>query len=169
MVFSQYDPKWGSYVYYNGPIKRTISTSGCGVVALTNAVYALNGNFINPTKIASFSAKRGHYYYMQGTNDTLYKDYAKKYGSQYDFKHSGKVYSLTKLKKHLKKGGTAIALVPGHYIAITAYRASDNSYLVLDSAVYNKRPTTITGDWVSASTLKTGVMKCEYYHLFSRR
>ncbi len=169
VVFSQYDPKWGGYAYYKGPTLRTISTSGCGVMALTNAIYALNGEFIPPEKLASFSASRGHYFYNQGTADTLYKDFAKKYGVMYHFKHQGKTYSLSNVRNQLKKGGVAVALVPGHYIAIVAYRASDNHYLVLDSAIYGKRPTTIYGDWVPASTLGSGTMRCEYYHLFSRR
>lgn len=169
VVFSQYDPKWGGSTYYNGPTRRTISTSGCGVMALTNAVYALNGEFINPTKIAAFSASRGHYFYNQGTADTLYKDFARKYGKTYHFKHVGKTYSLTTARKYLKKGSVAIALVPGHYIAIVGYRSTDDSFLVLDSAVYGKRPTTIYGDWVSASTLGSGTMWCEYFHILSKQ
>lgn len=169
VVFSQYDPKWGGSTYYNGPTRRTISTSGCGVMALTNAVYALNGEFISPTKIAAFSASRGHYFYNQGTADTLYKDFANKYGKTYHFKHVGKTYSLSTVRKYLKKGSVAIALVPGHYIAIVGYRSSDDSFLVLDSAVYGKRPTTIYGDWVSASTLGSGTMWCEYFHILSKQ
>ena len=169
VVFSQYDPKWGGSTYYNGPTRKTISTSGCGVMALTNAVYALNGEFINPTKIAAFSASRGHYFYNQGTADTLYKDFARKYGKMYHFKHTGKTYSLATVRKYLKKGSVAIALVPGHYIAIVGYRSADDSFLVLDSAVYGKRPTSIYGDWVSASTLGSGTMWCEYFHILSKQ
>lgn len=169
VVFSQYDPKWGGSTYYNGPTRRTISTSGCGVMALTNAVYALNGEFISPTKIASFSASRGHYFYNQGTADTLYKDFAQVYGKTYHFKHVGKTYSLNTVRKYLKKGSVAIALVPGHYVAIVGYRSSDDHFLVLDSAVYGKRPTTIYGDWLSASTLGSGTMWCEYFHILSKQ
>lgn len=169
VVFSQYDPKWGGTAYWVGPTTKTISTSGCGVVALTNAVYALNGEFISPTLISDFSAKRGHYFYNQGTADTLYADFSNVYGKTYHFKHVGKTYSLSTVQKYLKKGSVAIALVPGHYIAIVAYRSKDNSYLVLDSAVYGKRPTTIYGDWVTASTLGSGTMRCEYFHILSRR
>ncbi len=169
IVFSQYDPKWGGSTYYAGPTRRTISTSGCGVVALTNAVYALNGEFINPAKIARFSVSRGHYFYNQGTADTLYPDFAKKYGKMYHFKHNGKTYSLSKVKQHLLKGRVAVALVPGHYIAIVGYRSSDGCFLVLDSAIYGKRPTTIYGDWVSAATLGQGTLRCEYFHILSRQ
>lgn len=169
VVFSQYDPKWGGSTYMDGPSRRTISTSGCGVMALTNAVYALNGEFINPKMIASFSASRGHYFYNQGTNDTLYRDFARVYGKKYHFIHSGKTYSLNTVRKYLKKGSVAIALVPGHYIAIAGYRSASDTFLVLDSAIYGKRPTTIYGDWVSASTLGSGTLWCEYFHILSRR
>ena len=56
----------------------------------------------------------------------------------------------------------AVALVPGHYIAIVAYRAKDDCYLVLDSAIYQKRPTTIYGDWIPASLLTEpgGTLQC---------
>ena len=80
----------GRVYVHERPSRRTISTSGCGVMALTNAVYAMNGEFISPTKIAKFSVSRGHYFYNQGTADTLYKDFAKKYGATYHFKHKGK-------------------------------------------------------------------------------
>ena len=75
---------------------------------------------------------------------------------------------MTSLKRHLQNGGTAVALVPGHYIAIVDYREADNSFLVLDSAIYGKRPTTIHGDWINEGTLRSGTMYCSYFHLFRR-
>ena len=168
-VFSQYDPKWGGATYCNGNPIRTISTSGCGVVSYVNAIYALNGEYISPTMLANYSNSHGHYYYMQGTADTLYEDFARNSGKYYHFKWDGKVTDFGSLRNNLKKVGTAVELVPGHYIAIVDYRESDNSYLVLDSAIYGKRPTTINGDWLSESTLRSGTMYCYYFHLFSRR
>lgn len=168
-VFSQFDPKWADSTYMDGPMRRTISTSGCGLVALTNAVYALNGEFIPPTELAKFAVERGHYFYNQGTADTLYADAGKKLGKKYHFRHMGKYYSLSEVRKNLQKNRTAIALVPGHYIALVAYRKSDDSYLVLDSAVYNKRPTTIKGDWIKGSQLRRGYLYCEYFHIIGRR
>ncbi len=169
-VFSQYDPKWGGSTYATGYLgRKTISTSGCGVVALVNAIYALNGEYISPEFLATYSNKYGHYYYNSGTSDSLYPAFAKSYGKRYHFKWDGKVYTQAELKDHIQAGGVAVALVPGHYIAIVNYREKTDQYLVLDSAIYGKRPTTIYGDWVSASTLTEGTMNCEYYHLFSRR
>lgn len=167
-VFSQYDPKWGGNTYCNGNPVRTISSSGCGVVSFVNAIYALNGEYIDPTTLAQYSNSHGHYVYMQGTADTLYQDFARTNGKYYHFKWDGKIYDMASLKTHLKNGGTAVALVPGHYIAIVGYRENDNAFLVLDSAIYDKRPTTINGDWVSEATLRTGTLYCSYFHLFSR-
>ena len=167
-VFSQYDPKWGGNTYCNGNPVRTISTSGCGVVSFVNAIYALNGEYIDPTMLAQYSNSHGHYFYMQGTADTLYEDFARAKGKFYHFKWDGKIYDMTSLKRHLQNGGTAVALVPGHYIAVVDYRETDNSFLVLDSAIYGKRPTTIHGDWINEGTLRSGTMYCSYFHLFSR-
>ena len=167
-VFSQYDPKWGGNTYCDGNPVRTISSSGCGIVSFVNAIFALNGEYIDPTVLAHYSNSHGHYVYMQGTADTLYEDFARTNGKYYHFKWNGKIFDIASLKRHLKNGGTAVALVPGHYIAIVGYRESDNTFLVLDSAVYGKRPTTVNGDWISEAALRTGTMYCSYFHLFSR-
>ena len=68
------------------------------------------------------------------------------------------------LKKHLKKGETAIAYVPGHYIACVAYK--NGKYLMLESAYGKKRGTTPYGDWVTASRLKSGTMKSKNFFVF---
>lgn len=168
-VFSQYDPKWGGSIYSQGNPVRTLSSSGCGVVSYVNAVYALNGEYIDPVMLGEFSNSNGHYIYMQGTSDTLYQDFARRKGKYYHFQWDGKTFSIEALRKHLRKGGTAVALVPGHYIAIVDYRASDQSYLILDSAVTGKRATTIYGDWVKEEALRTGNLYCSYFHLFSKK
>lgn len=168
-VFSQYDPKWGNTVYCEGNSVRTIASSGCGVVAYVNAIYALNGQYIDPRFLANYSNSNGHYIYMSGTNETLYQAFAARYGSIYHFKWSGRTESMETLKNHLQKGGTAVANVPGHYIAIAGYRKSDNKYLVLDSAITGKRATTVNGDWVEESALQSGTLNCWYFHLFSAK
>lgn len=170
VIYSQYDPDFGSMIYQNGyDGARTVSSSGCGLIALVNAIYALNGEYLPPNDLVKFSVSRGHYFYNSGTADTLYPDIARQWGKTYHFRHAGKTTSFTTLKKHLQKKGTAVALVPGHYIAIVAYRKSDGKYLVLDSAVSGSRPTSIYGNWKSASQLSSGRLWCEYFHLFSMR
>lgn len=168
VIYSQYDPEYGKTVYKDGNIgPRTISTSGCGVMALVNAIYALNGSYIPPERLARFSAARGHYFYNAGTADTLYPDVAEKWGKKYRFKYDGLTGSFAELQKHLRKGGTAVALVPGHYLAIAKYRSSDGKYLILDSAVGGRRPTSINGDWMSMGQLQSGALFCQHFHLFS--
>lgn len=170
VIYSQYHPEIGGMVYQNGyEGARTIASSGCGLISLVNAIYALNGEYLPPDELVKFSVSRGHYFYNQGTADTLYPDVARKWGKTYHFRHAGKTTSFTTLRKHLQKKGTAVALVPGHYIAIVAYRKSDKKYLVLDSAVSGSRPTSIYGDWKSAYELQSGRLYCEYFHMFSAR
>lgn len=170
VVYSQYDPDFGSMVYQNGyDGVRTVATSGCGLISLVNAVYALNGEYLPTKELVNFSVSRGHYFYNSGTADTLYPDIAKKWGKTYHFRHAGKTTSFVTLRNHLVKKGTAVALVPGHYIAIVAYRKSDGKYLVLDSAVSGSRPTSIYGDWKTQGQLSGGRLWCEYFHLFSAR
>lgn len=166
-VFSQFDPRWANTVYCQGNPVRTIASSGCGVMAYVNAIYALNGQYIDPRFLAEYSNSHGHYVYMAGTDASLYPSFAARYGSVYHFKWSGRTESTDTLKKHLSAGGTAIANVPNHYLAIVAYRKSDNKFLVLDSAITGSRATTISGDWVDESALHTGTLKAWYYHLFS--
>ena len=136
-------------------------------MALVNAIYALNGSYIPPERLARFSAARGHYFYNAGTADTLYPDVAEKWGKKYRFKYDGLTGSFAELQKHLRKGGTAVALVPGHYLAIAKYRSSDGKYLILDSAVGGRRPTSINGDWMSMGQLQSGALFCQHFHLFS--
>ena len=92
---------------------------------------------------------------------------AEKWGKKYRFKYDGLTGSFAELQKHLRKGGTAVALVPGHYLAIAKYRSSDGKYLILDSAVGGRRPTSINGDWMSMGQLQSGALFCQHFHLFS--
>ena len=170
VIYSQYDPEFGSRTYQKGYAGVcTISSDGCGLISLVNAIYALNGEYLEPKELVKFAVSRGHYFYNQGTADTIYPDIARKWGNTYHFRHAGKTTSFAALKKHLQKKGTAVALVPGHYIAIVAYRKSDGKYLVYDSAVSGSRPTSIYGDWKSQGELSSGRLRCEYFHLFSAR
>lgn len=170
VIYSQYDPELGKSVYqdgYDGP--RTISSSGCGLISLVNAIYALNGEYLPPKELAKFSVSRGHYFYNSGTADTLYPDVAEQWGKTYHFRYAGFTTSFAVLRDNLLKKRTAVSLVPGHYIAIVAYRKTDRKYLVLDSAVSGSRPTSIYGDWKSEQELQSGRLNCAHFHLFSAR
>ena len=118
--------------------------SGCGVVSFVNAIYALNGEYIDPTVLARYSNSHGHYFYMQGTADTLYADFARTNGVFYHFKWDGKIYDTASLKKTSAKMAVRLWLwCPVIILRSPGIGRADNSFLVLDSAIYNKRPTTI--------------------------
>ncbi|MFQ9151752.1 MAG: hypothetical protein ACLR6B_09810 [Blautia sp.] len=139
------------------------------MVSFVNAIYALNGEYIDPTMLARYSNSHGHYFYMQGTADTLYEDFARAKGKFYHFKWDGKIYDMTSLKKHLQNGGTAVALVPGHYIAIAEYRESRQQlsctgFCHLRQAAYHY--STATGS--AKEPCEAGTLYCSYFHLFSR-
>lgn len=58
-VYSQRDSRWSSHPYGKGDMgNATIGTSGCMLLSFTNAVYHLNGNFINPTTLADFAIEK---------------------------------------------------------------------------------------------------------------
>ena len=176
--YLQVDSAWSSKVYGKGNIRDT----GCGILSVVNAVYNLTGNFIEPTTLASWANKNGHYNKngSEGSYATLFNAAAKKYGSAYGFKYvsggSGKA-SDTKLISHIKNGGTAVVHVPGHFMAIVDYDENTNKFLVCDSApgsgtswnsIKRKGLTSPGGDWKTSSQLSSGNLKIDRYYLFSK-
>lgn len=162
-VFSQYDPDWGRHKYGRSGI---LASSACGILSLTNAVYALNGQFADPVKLADYAVRVGYRVPNHGTSTGFFRGAAKKFGRTYGFAYAGSTYSLTTLKRHLQKGGTAIGHVPGHYIAIGDYK--NGKYLVLDCYAAAKRHTTPYGDWVSGSRLQSGGLRSKAFYLIKK-
>lgn len=163
-VFSQYDPKWGGKKYGK---TNTMAGAACGILSLTNAVYALNGQFIDPMKLASYAVKAKYRIENNGTVYTFFKAAAKKYGKDYGFAYRGSTMNLTVLKNHLKAGGTAIAYVPGHYLAVADYKSG--KYLILDSYAQSKRKTSPYGNWVTGSRFRSGGLKAKAFFLLKAR
>ena len=86
-VFRQQDSRWKYVKYgYSDTAGRTQAYlgygasgnvgSGCGVLALTNAVYYLNGTFIEPSVIATYSLRNGYRVNGVGTSYGLYSSFA---------------------------------------------------------------------------------------------
>ena len=72
--FVQYDPDWAAVDY--GKVKDhsgKIAAAGCGVLAVTNAVYALNGQFIDPLMLADFAVEKNYRIIGSGTDDGIFK------------------------------------------------------------------------------------------------
>ncbi len=161
-VFSQYDPQWGKKYYGR---TNTMAGSACGILSMVNALYALNGQYIDPVMLAKFAVKNHYRIEGSGTVSTVFKADGKKYGKTYGFKYAGSTTSMSKLKKHLKAGGTAIAYVPGHYMALGDYK--NGKYLALDSAATAKRATSPYGCWIKPGRLQSGSLRSKAYFLFT--
>ncbi len=166
-VFSQTDSRWGNhqYGYRNtaGTNPATISSGGCGILALVNAVYYMNGNFIDPITLADWSVSNGYRVNGVGTSHGLYPAYSKAYGSTYGFScnSSTGTNSWDTLVAHLQNGGTAIVPVTtiatgsGHLLVIADYNASNSTYLVLDSYASYNRGTSSGYAWMTKSQFQS--------------
>lgn len=163
---------WSSFVIGGS----SIATSGCGLLSLTNAVNYLTGNFIEPTNLAKYAYSIDAYNGSIGGGTArwvLYNQlqaYEKKYG--FKVTSAGRDGTITRpdVKAHLKKGGTVIAHVYGHFIAIVGYNEVNNTYCVYDCAANaSKRYSYPYGTWLSEDILKNSqYMSVDWYCLLER-
>lgn len=163
---------WSSFVIGGS----SIATSGCGLLSLTNAVNYLTGNFIEPTNLAKYAYSIDAYNGSIGGGTArwvLYNQlqaYEKKYG--FKVTSAGRDGTITRsdVKAHLKKGGTVIAHVYGHFIAIVGYNEANNTYCVYDCAANaSKRYSYPYGTWLSEEILKNSkYMSVDWYCLLER-
>ena len=170
--------KWKAYTY--GDSQGTLYRTGCGIFATVNAVGYLTGNTMSVTETAAWAHSIGGYNpgnTHAGTyRTTLYPKLQAKYGTRYGFTvdcgPSGDGYwatsSSSKLKNHLAGGGTAIAHVPGHFIALVGYDKSTNYYHVYDSYPTSARPTGNGDCWKTPSQMATGKLKVDWFVLLTR-
>lgn len=165
--FLQYDPAWARKNYGNvSGYSGKMAAAGCGVVAITNAVYALNGQFIDPMLLADYAVEKQYRIIGSGTDDGIFKASAKKYGDAYKFCYIGTTNSTFKMRDYLEKGCVAISHVPGHYVTVADYNPKTEKYLILDSHPISKRPTTPFGDWFRWKRLERGGLSTQGYYIF---
>jgi hypothetical protein len=166
--FLQYDPDWGKEDYgdvddYSGKI----AAAGCGVVAITNAVYALNGQFVDPMLLADYAVDAQYRIIGSGTDDGIFKAAAKEFGDAYQFHYVGKTYDVFTMRDYLKEGCVAISHVPGHYVTVAEYSEKKDKYLVLDSHPIASRPTDPFGNWFPWNRLESGGLASSCYYIYS--
>ena len=153
VCYQQGDPRWGHL--------EQLAPGGCGILSLVNAVHFLTGNFIDPVGLAAYARSIDAYYGSVGGGTArwvLYHqldDYEKKYGFEVTMtgkdagaKHQG-------LIDHLSAGGTAVAHVKGHFIALCGYDKTTDSMLVYDCAASPDRQTTVAPLWKTTDFLTT--------------
>ena len=159
-VFSQYDSRWAALKYGK---TNTMAASACGVFSSVNAVYALNGQFMDPVVVADYAVKTGYRVEGSGTDYRFVQAAANHFGKTYGYAFAGSTMSLSKLKSHLQSGGTAVVYVPHHYIAVSEYK--DGKYLVLDPYATDARATSPFGCWVSGSRFQSGTLMAQNFLL----
>lgn len=164
--FLQYDPDWSREDYGNvSSYSGKMAAAGCGAVVVTNAVYALNGQLIDPMLIANLAVEEGYRMIGLGTDDGIFKAAAKAFGKAYDFYYIKKSYDVFEVKRYLQKGCVAISHVPGHYVSIVDYKEKNEKYLVLDSHPIASRPTDPFGNWFKWNRLESGGLASQCYYI----
>ncbi len=183
----QIHSSWSDKIYG----KMTLGDSGCGVVSIVNAVYNLNGKFIDPREIADWAYKNK--YYNRGGDGgamlELVPQVCKKFGDKYGFRLVATYTNYGTLKssssarkaliKHIENGGVAVAHVYYHYLAIVDYDANTGKFLVFDSypgSYYGKDTgsrrygyTTQKGDWKTAAELSVYPLDLDRFYLISAK
>ncbi len=168
-VFSQTDSRWGSHPYgykYNSAgakVQANVSGGGCGILSLVNAVYYMNGSFIEPAMLADYSVNNGFRVTNVGTSHALYPAFSNTHGGTYGFycEKADGTTSWSVLRDHLNGGGTAIASVKtiatgsGHLLVIADYDSSTGKYLILDSYASGNRGTKGGYAWRTESDWKS--------------
>ena len=173
-LYNQNDSKWKSVKFTKySSYENDMYTSGCGIFSFCNAIYALNGNSPDAIEIATWAVNNGSYQPGNGGmyRQSFYNQVQSAYGDKFNFKIDGQYYGKvtdSRLINHLKSGGVAAIHVYNHFMAITGYNASNNTYHVIESAVYSGRGLQ-ADSWVSASKMSSGNTNVDWYALISNK
>ena len=171
-LYNQNDSYWKTVRFTKYATSgNDLYTSGCGIFSFCNAIYALSGSKISAEEIAAWAVNNGSYQPGNGGlyRQSFYNKIQAGYGSSYGFKIDGQYYgtiSDSRLKTHLQNGGVAAIHVKNHFMAVTGYNASNNTYHVIESAVYSGRGLA-ADSWVTASKLSSGSTNVDWYALIS--
>ena len=168
--FMQFDPAWARKDYGNvSDYSGKMAAAGCGVVAITNAIYALNGQFIDPMILADYAVEKNYRIIGSGTQDGIFKGAAKQFGDAYGFTYVKTSYSTSEVRNYLQKGYVAISHVPGHYVTVADFNPKTKKYLVLDSHPIKSRPTHSFGNWFKRERLERGGLTSSAYYIYGTR
>ena len=176
---------WSDKIYG----KMTFGDSGCGIMSVSNAVYNLNGTFIDPLELADWAYANKLYnrngYGGSATN--IVSKLSGQFGEKYGFKLEKTYTDYGTLKSnstvrndminHLLGGGTVVAHVYQHYFIIVDYDEATQKFLVFDSypgTYYGEDTgsrrygyTTEAGDWKTAAELSVYPLDLDRFYLIS--
>lgn len=146
-VMNQYD-----YPDINYGNSGTVADAGCGLCAIINAVYYMNGNLIDLIELRDYSVANDFRVYGSGTAWGLSQSFADARGAAYGFKCNG-YKTFDSMKTGLQNGNVFVTSwghkdgSGGHYMAVVDYNAHDDTYLILDSAGPNNGWSHHTYSW----------------------
>lgn len=145
-VFLQTDSRWKNvpYGYSNaaGTTRAYLNGSGCGILSYVNAVYYLNGKFIQPETLANWSLRNGYRKNGVGTDGGLYSAFANSQGKYYGFKYTRRTSNYTILSKFIQSSDyVAIGSQADHLMAVVNYNPNTGKFLILDSSPSSNRGT----------------------------
>ena len=185
--FLQINSSWSDKIYG----KMTFADSGCGIMSIVNAVYNLNGTFIDPHEIADWAYANKLYnrngYGGSATN--IVSKVCGQFGEKYGFKLVKSYTDYGTLKssstarnamiKHLQSGGVVVAHVYQHYFTIVDYDEQSGKFLVFDSypgSYYGEDTgsrrygyTTEGGDWKTAAQLSVYPLDLDRFYLIGEQ
>jgi len=149
------------------------ASAGCGVFSFCNAVHALNGSLPDAVRIGQWAMRIGAYRpHEKGTyRKILYDNVEQELGDELGFHVTGQFFGTIadeRLADHLLSGGTAVAHVPNHFLALVGYDPQAASYHVIDSKVSLRRRLR-RDSWVAADKLSSGFACVDWYVLLERR
>lgn len=149
------------------------ASAGCGIFSFCNAIHALNGNPPDAVRIGQWAMRIGAYRPNEkGTyRKVLYDNVEQEFGEELGFRVTGQFYGTIadeRLADHLLSGGTAVAHVPNHFLALVGYDPQAASYHVIDSKVSLRRRLR-RDSWVAADKLLSGPTCVDWYVLLEKR
>ncbi len=139
VLYLQTDPQWKHYNYSAKGEKKTIGSSGCGVVVAAMIIATLKDKSVTPITTAEWSMANGYKAIHQGTYYSYFVPQLKKYGISCKQLNQRNLYGQSSSSAHtlalqtLKKGHWVIACMgkgnwtnAGHFILLYEY---ENGYI----------------------------------------
>lgn len=148
VIYLQTDPKWKNYNYSAKGEKKTIGSSGCGVVVSAMVIATLKNKNVTPITTAEWSMSHGYKALNQGTYYTYFVPQFKQYGIICRQLNQSNLYGKSSSSAHtealsaLKNGNWIIAVMgkghwtsAGHFILLYKY---ENGYIYVNDPASTK-------------------------------
>lgn len=148
VCYLQTDPKWKNYNYSAKGERKTIGSSGCGVVVAAMVVATLKDKNVTPVITAEWSMSHGYKALNQGTYYTYFIPQFAQYGITCKRLNQSNLYGQSSSNYHtealsaLKNGNWVIACMgkgtwtnSGHFILLYKY---ENGYVYINDPASTK-------------------------------